>query len=40
MFAVPRGGAGDGSYPLWRNGSDFFGFLAVGSMVGAPDSIR
>lgn len=35
MFAVLTG-AGDGSYPLWMNGSDFFAFLTIGSMIAVP----
>lgn len=35
MFAVLTG-AGDGSYPLWMNGSDFFAFPTIGSMLEAP----
>jgi hypothetical protein len=29
-------GAGDGSYPLWMNGSDFFAFLTIGSIIAVP----
>jgi hypothetical protein len=29
-------GTGDGSYPLWMNGSDFFAFLTIGSMIAVP----